>query len=155
MGVMQLAQLAYPPGRMVPPKGANQEAQATLNRIAALPGEFFVLDNCVDLTPIGKETFANSVAAWDVFRGDHGEVSSGLQQSLNAAVAQHVFTGIIAAGALGPGFPYAGAPAQLAAEYAGPTTELVSPDEAIDLQSVVPPPMAPEVVHYARAPLRP
>jgi hypothetical protein len=152
---MQLAQLVYPANRLIPPRNANREAQAALDRIAGLPGDFFVFNNCVDLTPVSKESFANSNAIWDVVRGDNGPAAVALKQSIDTAVAQHVFTGIIATGDLRVGFPYAGAPSYLSDEYGGPTTEIIPSSEAGDILTILAPPVAPEVVHYARAPVQP
>ena len=150
MCVMQFAQLVYPANRMIPSKRANQEAHDVLARIAALPGDYLVWNNCVDLTPIGKPTFATSEAVWEVLRGDHGPAAQALKQSLEDAVANHRFNGVISTGGIDIGFPYNGAPAGLAENYTGHDAMLLTPGQAFDVQTIVTPPLAPAIVHYAK-----
>ena len=150
MCVMQLAALVYPLDKLLPTKPATQEAQAAFNRIAATPGDLFVIGNTIDLSPAGKQSFANSVAVFDVLRGDHGPVSAALKQDLTAAIQQHRFAAVIAPGPLGDGFLYDGSPAQLGQAYAANEEKILSPATSAELEKIVPPTIAPSIIHFSK-----
>jgi hypothetical protein len=150
MGIMQFCALVYPTEKILPTRQATQQAQLAYNTIAATPGDLYVLGNTIDLASANKQTFANSVAVFDVLRADHGPIAAALKQDLSSAIAQHRFAALIAPGALGPGFLYDGSSAQLADDYAGTGTTVLTPANATELEKIVPAPIAPGVIHFSK-----
>jgi hypothetical protein len=150
MCLMQLCALVYPLDKILPSRLATRQAQLAFEKIAATPGDLFVVGNSVDLAPAGKQTFANSVAVFDVLRADHGPVAAALRQDLADAIARHRFTALIAPGPLGSNFLYDGASPDLAQDYAGKEETIVTPASAAELEKIVPATIAPDVIHYPR-----
>ena len=150
MGIMQLCALVYPLDKILPSRLATQQAQLAYNKIAATPGDLFVVDNTIDLSPSGKQPFANSVAIFDVLRADHGPVAAALKKSLDDAITEHRFAALIAPGALGGDFLYDGSSPQLAQVYSGKDETILDPTTAAELEKIVPPPIAPAVIHFSQ-----
>lgn len=150
MCLMQLCALVYPMDKILPSRLATQQAQLAFEKIAATPGDLFVVGNSVDLAPAGKQTFANSVAVFDVLRADHGPVAAALRQDLADAIAQHRFAGIVSPGELHAGFLYDGSPAQLGAAYSDKQQTVLSPAASVELEKIVPSSIAPAEIYLAR-----
>lgn len=149
MCAMQLASLVYPLDKLLPTRLAMQQAQAAFNRIAQQPGDLYVVGNTIDLAPAGKQTFANSVAIYDVVRGDRGPVVTAMEADLAASFQQHRFAAIVAPGALAAGFLYDGSPAQLASAYTGTEETILTPADSAELEKIIPPPVAPAELYVS------
>jgi hypothetical protein len=150
MGAMQLGALVYPLDKLLPTRLATQEAQAAFDTIARQPGDIYVVGNTIDLAPAGKQSFANSVAVYDIVRGDHGPVAEALKADLDAAMQQHRFAAVVSPGALDRGFLYDGSPAQLGSAYNGKEETILSPAASAELEKIIPPSIAPSEIHLAR-----
>ena len=150
MCAMQLGALVYPLDKILPTRLATQQAQAAFDAIAQQPGDIYVVGNTIDLTPAGKQSFANSVAVYDIVRGDRGPVVAALEADLSAAFEQHRFSAVVSPGELNAGFLYDGSPAQLGSAYAAKEETILSPASSADLEKIVPPSIAPSEIHFAR-----
>ncbi len=150
MCAMQLGSLVYPLDTLLPSRLAMQEAQAAYDAIARQPGDIYVVGNTIDLAPAGKQVFANSVAIYDVVRGDDGPIVKALEADLDAAFEHHQFSAIVSPGELQAGSIYDGSPALLGEAYTGREETVLSPAASADLEKIVPPPIAPSEIHFAR-----
>ncbi len=123
LALLQFAALARSPWRYIPSPSAKREAAAELETIRQTPGRVYALDDAADLATIGKESFANGAAIFDVLRADRGPVAQALEQDVEQSFSRREYAAIVSAQPLGRGGNF---PSNLTRFYRPMTTPLVS-----------------------------
>jgi hypothetical protein len=94
--LVQFLQLVASPSDYIPTHQQQLFAQEMNQKIAAIPGNVYVIHNVVDAGSAGKTTYANSMAIWDVLRADHGPAAQNLHAELLHSFQQKEFSAILA-----------------------------------------------------------
>lgn len=93
--LVQFMQLAQSPSEYIPTHRQQALAQQMNQKIAALPGNAYVVHNVVDAGSAGKASYANSMTIWDVLHADHGPAAQNLRSELIRSFQQKEFSTIL------------------------------------------------------------
>jgi hypothetical protein len=116
--LLQFVALARSPMRYIPSPAAKAEAAGELAQIARTPGNLYSLVNAADLAVVGKQSYANTAAVFDVLRAGQDETSKQLQQDMQQSFARHDYAAVLSNAPLdAPGSTAMDAPADLARYY--------------------------------------
>ena len=93
--VLQLLLVVYRPAALVPTSGDVLTGREFIERIAAMPGDVFVVDHGYLPSLAGKPMHAHAAVIADVIRGGNSSVELGLGRTLEKALARHQFDSIV------------------------------------------------------------
>jgi Glycosyltransferase family 87 len=92
---VQFLQLIERSSDYIPTHSQIEEAARVNRQIAQLPGPLFVIHNVIDPGSAGQQSFANTMAVWDVLRADHGPAAQHLRDELVQSLKDKEYAGII------------------------------------------------------------
>lgn len=94
--LLQFLQLIASPSAYIPTRQQQLLAWQMNQKIAAIPGNIFVVHNVIDAGSAGKATYANSMAIWDVLRADRGPAAQNLRNELLHSFQGKEFSAVLA-----------------------------------------------------------
>ena len=131
IALLQFIVLVRSPLRYIPSRAVRAEAHQVLDTLAHVPGDIYVFNNAADLSVVGKKSFANTDAVFDVLRADEGPIGTDLKYDVETSFRRQEYAAVVSDKPLNQSDLPVGASPDLESFYAFSMSPVTSGSESL------------------------